>query len=265
MTSFIIKLNETFSCLISGKHTGRRPLAFADCSERTKRRKIYSLRSAHRTDELSEAASTSLRSQGNEAGAKLIKEIIHNSPDRANKILATWKTKNKNENAHCRYTPEEALSLLISNDFTKRQYIAMYSGAESRNCNMYPTYNQLLEAKAVAYPSDVFISETKCEVPLQSLLNNTCKRFFEVLSLSELDPEGTNYILVCKYGFDGSSGHSNYKQACNEVNASDESLFLTSLVPSKFLLKMRKPLNFLCLFCIPTFILWNVCSTFHID
>ena len=109
----------------------------------------------------------------------------------------------------------------------------MYSGAKSRNCNMYPTYNQLLQAKAVAYPSDVFISETKCEVPLQSLLNNTCKRLFEVLSLSELDPEGTNYILVCKYGFDGSSGHSNYKQAWNEVNASDESLLLTSLVPLK--------------------------------
>lgn len=45
--------------------------------------------------------------------------------------------------------------------------------------------------------------------------------------------ELSKMTLYTKWGFDGSSGHSAYKQAFHDNNASDSSVFITSIVPLK--------------------------------
>lgn len=75
------------------------------------------------------------------------------------------------------------------------------------------------------------ITDKSAEVPLQSLLDHTTMRILEVLhfiltvinkSLLE------NVELIVKWGFDGTSEQSQYKQR-TEFNDSD--LFITWLVP----------------------------------
>ena len=45
------------------------------------------------------------------------------------------------------------------------------------------------------------------------------------------DDETTNLVLVSKWGCDGSTGHSQYKQKASSENLSDSDLFLSSVVP----------------------------------
>lgn len=68
-------------------------------------------------------------------------------------------------------------------------------------------------------------------VELQALLDLTSTR---LLSVCEQDLEcHTNLILFCKWGFDGASSQSTYKQKFKDNNASDSSIFMTSFVPLK--------------------------------
>ena len=136
-------------------------------------------------NELSAARSKSLRSSGNKATTKLMKEVTDDSPNCADKILSTWKSSKQND--HRKYTPEKALSLLIGNNFTKSPHVSMCRVAKSDNCNIYPNYKQLLTAKTDAYPSDIYVDDKKCEVSLQSPLNNTCERLLQLLPLPEED------------------------------------------------------------------------------
>jgi hypothetical protein len=171
-----------------------------------------------------------LRSEGNEAGAKVIKNIIEKSSDDVHKNNCN--TVNQNSNAQQKYTPDEAVSFIINNNLTKKQYLSMYYGAKERNFNIYPSYKQVLIAKKIAYPANITISEKMCEIPLQFILDHTSQRLLQALNLPDVNtPCEHEYLLTLKYGFDGSSGHSNYKQMWNEAKIEDESLFLTSIVP----------------------------------
>jgi len=50
-------------------------------------------------------------------------------------------------------------------------------------------------------------------------------------SVVTYDGETTNLVLVSKWGCDGSTGHSQYKQNASSENLSDSYLFLSSVVP----------------------------------
>lgn len=90
----------------------------------------------------------------------------------------------------------------------------------------------MLGAKKDAYPSHLYISDKLCEVSIQSLLYHTCRRLLQVPNISEkITTHDSNLLLTCKYGFDGSLGHSAYKQKWTENIADDQNVFVTSLVP----------------------------------
>ena len=76
------------------------------------------------------------------------------------------------------------------------------------------------------------MSESKCEVPLQQLLNKTCESILKVVS-DTIGPENPDItaVLYLKWGFDGSSGHSGYKQKFVDTDLTDTSVFISSLVP----------------------------------
>lgn len=72
----------------------------------------------------------------------------------------------------------------------------------------FPSYYLIAEAKKKLIPNDIHVSETSAEVPLQNILDKTAH---SILNMNDFQTEN-DLILECKWGFDGSSGHSVYKQ-----------------------------------------------------
>ena len=87
-----------------------------------------------------------------------------------------------------------------------------------KGVSLYPTYNDILDEKNKCYPDNVVFTETKAECDLKSLIEHTASRLLEmnfdkvesVIDQEDASPyKGT---LQCKWGFDGASGQSIYKQ-----------------------------------------------------
>ncbi len=88
----------------------------------------------------------------------------------------------------------------------------------------------------------VTYSETKAEGKLQSLLDHTAHRLClvqnAVLSTVVSERNNSNLEIIYKWGFDGSSCHSNYNQTFLEsTNSTDSDLLLTSAVLLKITTK----------------------------
>ena len=128
-------------------------------------------------------------------------------------------------------TAERALAYLIQGSLTKAQYELTRQLFLEIDLDVLPAYNHVRDAKTGCIPRGLKVTETEAVVPLQSLLDHTALRLLESQSdedLSSLDPDLT---LVAKWGCDGSSGHSIYKQRFSAPGCSDESIFLTAMVP----------------------------------
>lgn len=108
--------------------------------------------------------------------------------------------------------------------------------------DIWPSYNDIRMAKSKLRPSKelITISESSASIPLQSLLNHTAKRLIDLQTPVILQHVRRNrltnidIVLTCSWGFDGSSGHSEYKQRYADKpqeNVSDDSLFATTLIP----------------------------------
>lgn len=90
-------------------------------------------------------------------------------------------------------------------------------------------------AKKKCYPRDLSISETKCEIPLQRLLDHTSNRILQIPSLPKIENNMHDFTIIYKWGCDGSSGYSQYKQKYSTpTSVSDNNLFLFSIVPLQF-------------------------------
>ena len=152
-------------------------------------------------------------------------------PTKIRKLITEKKT------GPTKFTGEEALSLLVETDMTKQSYQTVRSAAKRKHADIYPPYNEVREAKQKCYPDDISITEDSAKVPLQSLLDHTALRIIqeqkekitEAIENLEED-EQLNCELVCKWGFDGSSGQSEYKQKWTGT-LDDSSMFCTTLVP----------------------------------
>lgn len=213
--------------------TGRPTKEFLLSSERSKRRKTEELRSSFSPEELAYATQSSLRSTGQLDASKLVKEAALSTPTRASKYRKKF-----NITTETPLTSEGALSLLIELKLSKSQYQGLRQTSLQQNCRLYPSYKKLLEAKNFCYPprSAIKISENCAEVKLQQLLNHTAERIIktqktvvDILNTEDLQ----NLKLFLKWGCDGSSGQSEYKQTFEGEGISDASVFLTSLVPLK--------------------------------
>lgn len=96
----------------------------------------------------------------------------------------------------------------------------------------------MLKAKCKCYPDKSSITVTECsaEVKLQALLDHTIQRilFNQMDVIKSLNSENLyNLNLICKWGCDGSSSQSIYKQKFSDDDGSksDANIFFTSLVP----------------------------------
>lgn len=95
---------------------------------------------------------------------------------------------------------------------------------------MFPSYGySIVQEKKRCYPPDEFIhvSESEAVVELEALLNHTFTRLMEFLKPKIMG----NVTVYFKWGMDGSSGHSQFKQAFEDKTLSDVSVFITTIVP----------------------------------
>lgn len=206
---------------------GRPETAFELSSERTKRQKTSDLRKSTPLSVLAYATQMSLRASGKNEAAKVVQEIS-SSPKRATKLRDAYKKS-------LEYKPkmlsgEDALALLVDAKLSRHQYDLIRQTAPEK----FPSYKKVQTAKKNCYPENIIVTSTSAEVNLQALLNHTVKRLLMVQQCvveSLKDEELDNLFLYTKWGFDGSSGHSSYKQAFHGIEACDAAVFISSLVP----------------------------------
>lgn len=200
--------------------TGRPSKAFAKCSEQTKRRKVqHLLTSSH--EELVFASRMSLVMEGKRDAANITKLVTSSSPERATKVKKIISSPYK---LPVKMSGEKALALYIDNKFTKEQYNAIRQISKTHNADIYPSYKRLIQEKMKYYPEDIIITESMAEINLQSLVDHTIKRLvavqYEVLKQAA-ETEISNLNIIFKWGCDGSSGHSQYKQVFEDAENDD--------------------------------------------
>lgn len=133
-------------------------------------------------------------------------------------------------------TPHEALAFLLENSFTKKQYNSIREILKQHLCDLFPSYENVQNAKLQCRPKEISVTETKAEVTLQNLLNHTASR---ILNMQEDVISRYKNIkgakLIASYGFDGSTGQSSYKQRFLDEGplSNDCSLFVTTIIPLK--------------------------------
>ncbi|XP_028146043.1 uncharacterized protein LOC126891809 [Diabrotica virgifera virgifera] len=218
----------------SGGRRGRPSKEFSASSVRSKRRKTSKLSSTFETEELTLAARRKLKTEGKDDAAKLVSEALL-TPTRAGKIRTAWQKTQKSKKI-IPLTPDEALSVMIESKDTKHSYLVHRRIAKEHFADIYPSYHKLREAKLRCYPrkEGQTVSESCAEILLQDLLDHTVKRIVELQKpvLRSLSTELLkNLKLLLKWGCDGSTGHSQYKQLFSDNSFGDGDLFLTSIVP----------------------------------
>ena len=164
----------------------------------------------------------SLRSSGATDAAKVLQDVTTTSPRRANKYRKAYTS--VSNSGQSEVSGNEALVDFVHLKLTKQQYKDLRQSLRSKNFRAYPSYEIVFEAKKRCYPDDIAVSDTSAEVSLQSLLDHTCKRILltQTEVLNSVDSSVIRNIqMMCKWGCDGSSGQSEYKQAFENKTSSD--------------------------------------------
>lgn len=223
-------------CSSNESKRGRKSLPFTDCSESVKRLKTSELRRVYSASELCYAAQMKLREHKRVDEALLVREATCTSPTRAKQMVSSLREARQEKLVP--YSKNEALAMILDANLTKAQYINIRNGARLRHSNLYPSYQNVLTAKKDCYPNcnAITVTETSIEIKLQDLLDHTTSRIIDAninkfLALS--DCELQSITLTVKWGFDGSSGHSEFKQKFNfdDGTKTDSNMFVTSIVP----------------------------------
>jgi hypothetical protein len=94
---------------------------------------------------------------GNRSAA-LIKKEITSTTKRAKKIRKSLQSNNISIFVH--YTANEAITFLIGNRLTKKQYFSIRIGSKNRKSNIYPPYEKVLIAKKQFYLKNITIQKT---------------------------------------------------------------------------------------------------------
>lgn len=174
-----------------------RPLKpFEECSRRTKNRRARKITAGRTVSEVEYAA-----------------KLVSNSPQTSNFSL----------------TPYQALALYLDLDLSERKYKLLRSvvnGMSDTERNIFPSLYTLRQTQNMLLPN-IYSTENSAEVELQALLNSTACSITKIVNLQET----RELQLICKWGFDGSSGHSQYKQLFSDTSCTDEFLFLVAMVP----------------------------------
>lgn len=204
--------------------TQRKP--FEELGSKQKRRRVEEIKKSLSPQEIIASATKSLKSSGNEDISKILNHLISHPED----LVKVKDSLSKSKAKDSMYSPDKALALAVSLKLTKWQYINLRESASEQGSELYPSYYKLKQAKLNCYPkeSDMTITEDGASVKLQALLDLTVSRLLEAIGLD--NKSKTELELISKWGFDGASGQSNYKQK-SHMDFDESSVFMASLVP----------------------------------
>lgn len=176
---------------------GRPKKSFEECCARTKRRRVQHLVENYSAEEL-QFASTAQNTREQKSNPEVLSGTA-------------------------------ALILKLDLDLSDKKYNVLRSVVNNVNENLFPSLYSLRKEKKNFLPKIINITDVSASVPLQELLNNTVDSISRLLDLDR----NIRANLICKWGFDGSGGHSLYKQRFLDNESTDEYLFLIALVPLK--------------------------------
>ena len=228
----------------SSSRVGRLSLSFENKSDRSKRREAANISKSlnHNPQRILQACRYAAKLSKEKDLCAILKEISK-SPEQPRKIRKLLDT----NIAPITKKPEEALAFLLDNPVSTNVYTNMRLEVKACGADIWPSYNKVLEAKAECRPPKEAISmrETEVEVSLQALLNHTSERLIKLqreVILQVMKSKNSTIIetvLLYSWGFDGSTGHSEYKQRYEsderDPNLSDSNLFATTLIPLRLL------------------------------
>lgn len=123
-------------------------------------------------------------------------------------------------------TNEQALSLMMEAQLSRSQYNIIRNYAK----DVFPSYKNVRTAKKQCLPEGIITTEVESEVPLQSLLDHTANRLMLVQKEAVTGTGIDKLTLFSKWGFDGSSSHTQYMQKFASETSDDKYMFLSSLV-----------------------------------
>lgn len=127
-------------------------------------------------------------------------------------------------------SPHQALPLYVDLDLSERKYKLLRSVINGVHKNCFPSLYTLNLTKKELLPTQITANEISACVNLEELLQLTARSLLKIGSL-----EGNEFKLICKRRFDGSSGHSQYKQVFTNPAGTDKYVFLIATVPLKLL------------------------------
>lgn len=201
---FYIEYPSSVQNPVPGPSRGRPQLPFQECSTKTKKRRVEKLVKNYSFNELSFATQ---------------------------QLSAPSKSVDKSKV----FSPQQALALYLDLSLTERKYNILRSTVNTLHKDCFPRVAIIREYRNQLLPRSINITECSAEVNLQELLNFTVQSILKTLQDSSNLSEVALLELVCKYGFDGSSGHSTYKQKFKNPEMTDEYLFLIALSPIQLL------------------------------
>lgn len=224
------------SCTVASKK-GRPGLLFDEMSSRSQRRVVaeISAQQQHDPNRILMACRHAARLSGDTDLFAVIKHIQESSSTVIKKQLEEPKVSIK------KLTADQALAYLLDQGLSKDNYVSMRLLVQGQGADIFPAYNHVRAAKELCRPPKNFISitESNAEICLQALLNHTAKRIIDLQSdviqhyyqknqITEIEA-----VLICSWGFDGSTGHSSYKQQYQSTSkdVNDEELLATTLIP----------------------------------
>lgn len=121
----------------------------------------------------------------------------------------------------------KALALYMDLDLSERKYVALRQTINEIHPNCLPSLYALRREKHKFVPP-ITATEVSAEVDLKTVMRRTAER---VVELCDAQGEKSKLSLECKWGMDGSSGHSRYKQKFESDNHTDEFMFFIAFVP----------------------------------
>lgn len=209
-----------------------RPLKqFGDLSTKQKKRRTLSLTHDTTFEELAFATKLKSKMEGRKELSKIIEHLLENDDDVKRVSDFLFKTSKKPSGIH----PEKSLALMTSLKLSTYQYNTLRDFTiEHMGNNILPSYYKLKKEKENCYPpqEDVVVTEKMAKIRLQSILDLTAKRIVKICNLN-IQPN-SELILTTKWGFDGASSQSLYKQKFEDPESSEQeesSVFMTSCVP----------------------------------
>lgn len=204
------------------------PDSFSNLSDRQKRRRTENLKNSP-PEHINYIARKNLRNPD----AKFIYDFIQKYPENTTEIRKFCEDLLNEKKTEI--SKEEALSVYVNTDLTKQQYIDIRSCTNKLAPNLFPCYDYVRAAKEPCYPNrdSITVSDIHVKIDLQALLDTTMSRLMQLATVNDNDRDLYYLTLVVKWGCDGASGQSNYKQKFSNSSHNDSSIFLCSLVPVK--------------------------------